>query len=59
MFAKPRLYSFGGTLMTVTTVLALIALLLVLVSFFRSDWPLVTVAVLLLCIALLVPAFVH
>ena len=34
--------------------LALIALILVVVSFFRSEYPLVTVAVLLLCVAVLV-----
>lgn len=42
--------------MTVQIVLYLVALLLVLVSFFKSEWPLVTIALLLVIVAGLVPA---
>lgn len=45
--------------MTVTAVLAIIALILAIVALLRPEWPLTTIAVILLSIGLIVPAFVH
>jgi len=45
--------------MSVAAVLYLIALLLVVCSFFRSEWPFISVALLLVVIAGLVPVFVR
>ncbi len=39
--------------MSVSMFLVIIALLLTIASFFTSKWPLVTVAVLLVCVAML------
>ena len=40
--------------MSVSVLLVLIALLLAIGSFFRPQWPLIAVAVLLVCVAMLV-----
>jgi hypothetical protein len=45
--------------MSVVAVLAVIALLLAVVSLFKPEFPLLGVAVILVCAALLVPAFVR
>ena len=44
--------------MTVVTVLAVLALLLAVLSLLKPEYPLVTVAVILLSVALLVPNFI-
>jgi len=45
--------------MTVTAILALIALLLAIIALFRPEWPLLNVAVILVCVGLLVPVRVR
>ena len=44
--------------MTVVTVLAILALLLALLSLLKPEYPLITVAVILIAVALLVPNFI-